>query len=538
MSDILPRESIQLAGYYENFLESLARIVSKLLTDEETETFLSSIRSFQEKLGRLSSHNLVRLNMEITKAEEEKKSVCQHKGKTCTQNATRGFIKTFTVGFVVKYLINILPLLVTGKLLKKPSLLRQMAGRDTASFALFLSTFTSGYKAILCTMRYIRKTKNKKSDKLNSFVAGSLAGLSLAIDRDKRRRQSIMLYLLTRALQFSGAWLMKQWAIKRKKDHPNKLKWDDYLAHFMQRYSGVAVMAIASAQIVYAFLFNADTLPSSYFGFLLVHSNFKTNVGKMAGTLARAVGVAVHGLVDNKSTIKIPQGTTSRDFITQHMNPTIGGLIPQGLRHEYVMCSYQHPLHTSCTADKLQLFGDEFLRSMKLYLPLNVVMLLTLRLKQLKKEYVGDIFMSLFLSLICFIISPKTTLKKFTISCLRSALFLTLYCSIGLSTPCVLRRLLGVDTPWIYALTGAVSGSMVFVEAAGRQLELGLYCLPRALESLWKTALKNGYAKSVPHGDIYLFMASMGVLMTLYQNEKDTINSHYLSIMTRFFGTN
>lgn len=41
-------------SYYENFLESLAQIVSKLLTDKETEAVLKSIRSFQERLNRLS----------------------------------------------------------------------------------------------------------------------------------------------------------------------------------------------------------------------------------------------------------------------------------------------------------------------------------------------------------------------------------------------------------------------------------------------------------------------------------------------------
>lgn len=42
------------SSYYENFLESLAQIVSKLLTDQETERVITSIRSFQEKLRRLS----------------------------------------------------------------------------------------------------------------------------------------------------------------------------------------------------------------------------------------------------------------------------------------------------------------------------------------------------------------------------------------------------------------------------------------------------------------------------------------------------
>lgn len=64
-------------------------------------------------------------------------------------------------------------------------------------------------------------------------------------------------------------------------------------------------------------------------------------------------------------------------------------------------------------------------------------------------------------------------MQKFTFSCLRSALFLTMYVVMGLCTPCWLRRLLGRDVPWIYAVTGAVSGSMVFIEAPGRQL--GMY---------------------------------------------------------------
>lgn len=113
-------------------------------------------------------------------------------------------------------------------------------------------------------------------------------------------------------------------------------------------------------------------------------------------------------------------------------------------------------------------------------------------------------------------------------------------------------------------LTGLVCGSMTMIEARGRQLgkkllgvhrsiglhlheltnffifssELGLYCLPRALESWWKCMVKWGYARNVPHGDVILFMGAMGSLMTLYQTEPDTINRHYLSVMTRFFGRN
>ncbi|KAI8064784.1 uncharacterized protein B0P05DRAFT_554256 [Gilbertella persicaria] len=506
-------------SYYENFLESLARIVSKLLTDQETETVISSIRSFQERLKRVSSQNLSRLSMEISAAENPSPGLCRHEGKTCTQNCTRGFIKTFTVAFAVKYLIGVLPTLLSGKILKRPGVLKQMAGRDTACFALFLSTFISSYKGILCAMRRYRKTKDRKSDRLNAFVAGSLAGLALAFDRDKRRRQSIMLYLFTRALQFSGAWLMKHWAIKRKENHPGEKRWDDCFAEFIQRFSGVGVMMLANAQIIYAFLFNHDTLPRSFFAFLLTHASFKKYYDGMAARIAEAVGVTVHQLVEDGISIKVPEGVTSQDFISQYVSPNIASSIHPKLHHKYIMCSIQHPLTSSCTIDKFGLFKDEFLRSLKLYVPLNVIMLAVFRSKQMR-------------------IDPQTVLQKFSISCLRSALFLTMYVVMGLSTPCTLRRVTGRDAPWIYAATGAVAGSMVAIEAPGRQLELGLYCLPRALESFWKTLLKSGKVRNIPHGDILLFMTSMGTLMTLYQNEKDTINSHYLSVMTRFFGQN
>ncbi|KAI8990908.1 hypothetical protein BDF20DRAFT_841447 [Mycotypha africana] len=507
------------ASYYENFIESLAQIVSKLLTDRETEAVLSSIRSFQEKLNRLSSQNLRRLHLDITASAESKPNLCQHQGKTCTQNCTRAFLKTFTVAFAVKYLIGILPALLSGKLLKRPSILRQMAGRDTASFALFLSTFISSYKGILCLLRYYRKTNDRASDRLNAFIAGSIAGLAIGMDRDHRRRQTIMLYLLTRALQFSGAWLMIQWSKKRKEDHPHETRWDDKLAYGLEKYAGVIVMMLANTQIIYAFLFNQDTLPKSYLDFLLTHSGLKKDYHGMAGRVADAVGTTVHQLVEEDASIFVPKGVSSRDCVSNYVSPNIGSFIHPKSRHPLILCGVQHPHQDNCWIHKTLLFKDEMFRALKLYVPLNVIMLAVFRQKQLFAD-------------------PGLTLQKFTISCFRSALFLTMYVVSAMSTPCVLRRLTGTERPWMYAATGTVAGSMVFIEAAGRQLELGLYCLPRALETLWKTLLKNGKVKRIPNGDIFLFMLSMGTLMTLYQNDKDTIHSHYLSVMTRFFGQN
>ncbi|KAI8079853.1 uncharacterized protein BX664DRAFT_367023 [Halteromyces radiatus] len=376
-------------SYYENFLESLAQIVSKLLTDRETEAVLTSIRSFQERLKRLSSQNLSRLNLELTQAQVKQRHYkCQHEGKTCTQNCTRGFIKAYTVAFVVKYLIGVLPLLLTGKLFKKPSMLKRMAG----------NTFLSSYKGILCGMRRLRGTKEGGSDRLNAFVAGTIAGLSLMIDPDKRRRQSMMLYLLTRSLQFSGAWLMTQWSKSRQQrrqqafnrlkeqvdakgfeqDEPRQLtlhrSFEDILAKGLEHYAGALVMMLANAQIIYAFLFDRDTLPKSYFAFLLTHAGWKGDFGNMALPLVSSICDTVTRMDVDPTSLphRIPTDTTTREYISQHVSPNVATIIPHNIRHSFTLCALQHPLDDSCTRSKFTLFRDEYGRALKLYVPLNV----------------------------------------------------------------------------------------------------------------------------------------------------------------------
>lgn len=297
-----------------------------------------------------------------------------------------------------KYRVDTVVKYVTSLMLTRA--LCTMVARDTAMFALFLSTFLSSYKGVLCLMRRIRKSADPNADRLNAFVAGAVAGLSLIIDKDKRRRQSIMMYLLTRAIQFTGAFLMKQWAIARKAranrelaelkekidregfapDEPRQLvvkkKWDDHLAKFLQRWAGVFVMVIANVQIIYAFLFHADTLPKSYFGFLLTHSGWKGKFGKMASPLAHTIGETVDKLSQDTGPICMPEGTTSREFIAKNVSSNVATIIPPNIRHKYIMCALQHPLEPSCSRDKLNLFRDEYIRALKLYVPLNVVSIL------------------------------------------------------------------------------------------------------------------------------------------------------------------
>ncbi|CEG79557.1 Putative tRNA(Met) cytidine acetyltransferase [Rhizopus microsporus] len=233
-----------VARFNERFILSLTSCETCLVVDDELNVLPISMGKNVKPLAVKASDEQSPEEIELAELKEslkETEPVASLVKNARTIDQAKA-IKAFSVAFTVKYLIAILPSLLTGKIIKRPGILKQMAGRDTMCFALFLGSFISGYKGILCAMRHFRKTQDKESDKLNAFVAGCVAGLSLAFDRDKRRRQSVMLYLFTRALQFNGSWLMKQWAKRRKAMHPDQVKWDDHLANFLQQHSGVALI--------------------------------------------------------------------------------------------------------------------------------------------------------------------------------------------------------------------------------------------------------------------------------------------------------
>ena len=240
--------------------------------------------------------------------------------------------------------------------------------------ALFFSAYTGGYNGTLCAVRHYRSRGDRKRRWLDSFIAGSIAGLALAFDRNKSRRQSIMLYLMVRALQFNGVYLMKTWAIKRQQDHPGQTKWDDRLANFMSRYVGVFIMSMTSGQLIYALLFYPDTLQKSYRSFLSEHAGFKTALGNKYYSMLEVYGPTVNQLNRNHhSTIAIPSGNTSRQYIAQYFSKELSTRIPLNQHHKFVTCALSHPLDSGCLIDKQILCQNEILRSLKVYAPLNLV---------------------------------------------------------------------------------------------------------------------------------------------------------------------
>eukprot|EP00842_Homolaphlyctis_polyrhiza_P006051 jgi/Hompol1/6447/HPOL_001712-RA len=190
---------------WENFVESIAQVLSQALTDKETEKLVSSFQALQQRLRQLSVENLRRLEQQA----KEKAYSCKHHG-TCVSNTLRAFIRSFVITYALKYALGFFPAVLTGKAFSSPRILIKIGGRDTISFSLFMSLFISSFKGMLCSLRAIRNV----NDHWNSFIAGCFAGLSILLDTNKSRRIMIALYLSTRTTHFLSRWIWRTFVSK------------------------------------------------------------------------------------------------------------------------------------------------------------------------------------------------------------------------------------------------------------------------------------------------------------------------------------
>lgn len=279
-------------------------------------------------------------------------------------------------------------------------------------------------------------------------------------------------------------------------------------------------MMLSSGQIIYSFCCEPETLPKSYYSFLLTHSNLREVYGH---TKAKDVMKLITNVITSNA--RSTRYISDSHDLNYSLDPSlpVKELSELSLKrspiHEYALCSVQHPHREYC----LYSFGDclvaEFQRGIYLYAPLNILMSLVFRGKKVLQDPVGSSSRILF-------------------STLRSAIFLTAYVTCAWSSSCAFRRIFGIDKPARYFLSGFLAGSAVFIEVPGRRLELALYCLPRAVEAAWNCAVKYGYWDNFWGGETLYFSIASSILMTLYQHDPESIHDGYRKVMVRLIGVN
>ena len=120
-------------------------------------------------------------------------------------------------------------------------LFRNIKPLDTLHFSLFLGMICFLYKSTLCTTRRFNRTH----DKYNALVAGLICSLAAFFDNSAGRRQTIILYILSRSFES----FLKLLDSKKIMDEPKD--WSFY------------VMVIGAIMFTYTFYCeNEITIPS------------------------------------------------------------------------------------------------------------------------------------------------------------------------------------------------------------------------------------------------------------------------------------
>ncbi|KAJ2096135.1 hypothetical protein IW146_010421 [Coemansia sp. RSA 922] len=561
-----------------SFIEAIARVTSYALTDREKESVVRGFRQFHQRLERISSSTSLRQLAIESKKRHDDTAKCHHEGKTCPQNAIRGFIKAFVVGFAVKYGLDTAPHLVSLRLFTQPSLLLRAISRDTLSFASFLSAVIGSYKAFLCAMRRIHGGKG--NDYTNALVAGMLSGLiAIKLDRNRSRRAAITLYMVSRALQYGCVWLFNRWAARRqlKKDtirgkamkrahseismaspsgHSDlrmsaagpgnspsaRVKWSPetvdnskeakretsneevtrQITRFVRNHAPTALLSVSVAVIVCTLVFHTDVIPRGYMNFLSRTAGYERFYPRKAPIALKTIAYDIRRGYEtgNHLNSRVPQGMTTKEHMsTIPIARDIIGALNDNIRHDYTACGIFHPKTSSCRVGMLSTALHCFPIALKVYMPLNAAVLVLFKRGQFLKD-------------------PRGMLLKLLKSSARSSIFFTLLVTGIINGACGMRRLFGRETYFGYIAAGLLSGLSVLVEAPSRRVELAMYCFLRALESGWDVGVKLNWWANVRHGEVALFSAAMGILMTIYQNDPTTIGLTYHSVLTRIFGRN
>ncbi len=416
-------------------------------------------------------------------------------------------LKTFLTNFLLAYNIRAGVALLFRLLnlaAKKPRALMSMGLEGFAQeknltfrieamrIGLFVGSFSGIYKAVVATLKEYFSDGEEKN--WHSAVGGWLAGFSLHF-MDKSWHRTLGLYMATRAVQclYNFAKLNGYWHF-----------WGSDWKH-----GDALLFILSSAQIMYAYVMRPETLPPSYYKFIV-------RQGPIDEVMLQAVRDNCRGKPINlpqvRKYIEQTGGKEAVAAVSQTLSSATPNLIPARALHPFTKFSTVSVAKTFLDCGKL---------IFPVYLSLAVVPAVVLRFKN-------------------FVKAPVQVIAKCLFSAARSTAFLSVFCSGYMGIVCmqrfVLERSKGkpLDHKLWYYFAGICSSFSILLEQKSRRSELALYTFPRAADSLYMILYDHKLAFSVPQGEILLFCSAMSAVMYFYQNNPNCLSPLVAKLLDRF----
>ncbi|KAL4335176.1 hypothetical protein GQ457_07G023600 [Hibiscus cannabinus] len=390
-----------------------------------------------------------------------------------------------------------------------------------------------GGLAIFSILARLRRKKSRTA-KWRALVAGLVAGPSMLLTGSNTQHTSLSIYILMQAAVLASRCGIKS---KRFGELCKPLTW---------KHGDIFLMCLSASEILTSYILKQDSLPPSYKSFLTKHggkdivilqgvkelaSNLPFTTLEAIEKLYKATGVEVK-LDPN---MKIP----CSDHILNKTNK--------------VRCFFFHSgelslqmIHgnKSCGVHAVTFFIEAYKRALPVYLPVYLIPALIVHRQGLFKR-------------------PYGILGKGIVDIARSSLFLSSYCTsawlVLCSFYCVMHSnhkivyLFSIDLIWscmtfgvfkkcnipLIAMGTFPTGLSVAIEKKSRRMEISLYCLARAMESLFTWMAEVGYlpgSENLKRPDVVIFSLSTAIIMHSYAQERELFHSKYLNVLDWIFG--
>lgn len=361
--------------------------------------------------------------------------------------------------------------------------------KDTLSYGLFLGSFSGSFVLLDESIAYLFGREATTS--WRAMVSGFLSGPCLLLAGSETRHTSLALYMFLKGLTFlvrcGNVPLPHLNEYNKGKTMDRRALVRKLLSPTRFAHGDVALMCLATAQLGYSWIILPTTLPGAYIKFWNKHGGKSHHVMDSIRHMCRETSLG-------RPTRQLP-------------------------------CDVVHP-QASCTGHAVHFFPEALTRAIPVYIPVYIVPAIVIhRQKLFSKRHSREIWL------------------KIGKGCLRSSLFLSLYCTLAWRSVCLAFQTTKNVSGKTVASSCWIAGMALFIEKKSRRMELSIYALSRAIESFALSLVEWGVLPRVQHQprlDVILFSMASAAICHCYSDHcgqrRDIFAGKYLNFLDFIFG--
>eukprot|EP00475_Leptophrys_vorax_P026776 TRINITY_DN37_c0_g1_i2.p1 TRINITY_DN37_c0_g1~~TRINITY_DN37_c0_g1_i2.p1 ORF type:complete len:545 (-),score=119.88 TRINITY_DN37_c0_g1_i2:949-2583(-) len=411
------------------------------------------------------------------------------------------FAKGFMIGYLIKAVFNLLPYAIRTRLNPfklKPIFIQKfhhLLGREPISFGAFLGTFLGISEYFL---RILSKSPTPLVRVLRAPIAGAFAAFGF-LWMPKDQRPAIALFFFVRAVELFIRWACLLRLVPKLE---NADTW---------------TMVIASAQVLWAWIYQPQALDPGYLRFLNHQGGMPRDIVDSFGGLCE-----YSSAVGPQNLLNIGSFALSNERRIKSGSPALE-LMDLSLTDrsslQPLICQVVHPHDHYCFAFFVRYLIRAYKRALPVYVPVYLIPLVLFKSKTI-------------------ISAPVKTFISTVMNVAQSSLFLSTYCGSAWYITCILRNYFaGYNGGQFIGLASGLSGLSVLLEKKPRRIELALYVMSHAIKTFLTLNTSNGSLPYVSNTDFLAFVFSSMIIVTVYVEHPEIMRPSYRSLLNYFFGS-